>query len=108
VASVNPDDRQATSRETAKLSRGAETIRFENRYACKDGSYRWLEWNARSSVDRSEIYATARDITDRKRLEREILEVLDREKERRGRDLHDGLAARPSSTFSASPSISRS
>jgi signal transduction histidine kinase len=42
-------------------------------------------------VDRGEIYATARDITDRKRFEREILEILDREKERLGRELHDGL-----------------
>ncbi|HEY0554998.1 MAG TPA: ATP-binding protein, partial [Thermoanaerobaculia bacterium] len=50
-----------------------------------------LEWNARSVVDRGEIYATARDITDRKRFEREILEILDREKERLGRELHDGL-----------------
>ncbi|HKH45236.1 MAG TPA: ATP-binding protein [Thermoanaerobaculia bacterium] len=47
--------------------------------------------NARSVVDRGEIYAPARDITDRKRFEREILEILDREKERLGRELHDGL-----------------
>ena len=33
----------------------------------------------------------ARDITDRKRLESEILEVSDREQRRIGHDLHDGL-----------------
>src|SRR4051794_16950295 len=82
VAFVHVDDREVTLRETAKLSQGAGTLRFENRYACKDGSYRWLEWNARFVVDRGEIYATARDITDRKRFAREILEILDREKER--------------------------
>src|SRR5436305_13217376 len=91
VAFVHVDDREATLRETAKLSQGAGTLRFENRYACKDGSYRWLEWNARSVVDRGEIYATARDITDRMRFEREGLAILDREKERLGRELHDGL-----------------
>jgi PAS domain S-box-containing protein len=91
VTFIHVDDREATLRETAKLCQGAGTLRFENRYACKDGSYRWLEWNARSVVDRGEIYATARDITDRKRFEREILEILDREKERLGRELHDGL-----------------
>ena len=32
-----------------------------------------------------------RDITDHKRLEREILEISDREQSRIGRDLHDGL-----------------
>src|SRR5436305_3169324 len=91
VTFIHVDDREATLRETAKLCQGAGTLRFENRYACKDGSYRWLEWNARSVVDRGEIYATARDVTDRKRFEREILEILDREQERLGRELHDGL-----------------
>jgi PAS domain S-box-containing protein len=33
----------------------------------------------------------ARDITERKRLEREILEISDREQRRIGHDLHDGL-----------------
>ena len=37
------------------------------------------------------IYATARDVTRHKQLEREILEIADREKERLGRELHDGL-----------------
>src|SRR5258708_18886590 len=32
-----------------------------------------------------------RDITERKRLEREILEISDRERQRIGQDLHDGL-----------------
>lgn len=47
--------------------------------------------NTRSAVDRGEIYAPARAISDRKRFEREILETVDREKERLGRELHDGL-----------------
>lgn len=34
---------------------------------------------------------SVRDITDRKRLEREILDVVSRERQRIGRDLHDGL-----------------
>jgi signal transduction histidine kinase len=46
---------------------------------------------ARSVVELGEVYATARDIADRKQFEREILEVIDREKERLGRELHDGL-----------------
>ena len=73
------------------LAGGAPTIAFENRYRRKDGPYRWLQWNARSLPDRRLIYATARDVTDRKRLEREILDIGDREKERLGRELHDGL-----------------
>jgi signal transduction histidine kinase len=40
---------------------------------------------------RSLVQATARDVTDQRRLEREIVEISDREKDRLGRDLHDGL-----------------
>jgi PAS domain S-box-containing protein len=38
-----------------------------------------------------EILAVVRDVTDRKRLEREILEVSSREQQRIGQDLHDSL-----------------
>ncbi|HKI00863.1 MAG TPA: PAS domain S-box protein [Thermoanaerobaculia bacterium] len=107
AAFVHVDDREATLRETAKLCQGAGPLRFENRYACKDGSYRWLEWNARFVVDRDEIYATAREITGRKQFERETLEVLDREKERLGRELHDGLCQTLAGISALSSTLSR-
>lgn len=69
---VHPDDHAATVAETAKLAGGGETVHFENRYRCKDGSYRWLAWAARASVPRQLIYATARDITGQKQTQEEI------------------------------------
>src|SRR4029079_19357725 len=48
---VHPYDREATLAEVARLATGAETISFENRYRCKDGSYVWLAWTARPSVE---------------------------------------------------------
>jgi PAS domain S-box-containing protein len=88
---VHADDREATLKEISALGEGAETILFENRYRHRDGSYRWLRWNARPVQEGQRIYATARDVTRQKRLEEEVLEVIDRERERLGRDLHDGL-----------------
>ncbi|MBI3928908.1 MAG: PAS domain S-box protein [Armatimonadetes bacterium] len=65
---VHPDDREATLTEARNLRReGAETIGFENRYRCKDGTYRWLMWSVAS--DGEHLYAAARDVTDRKRME---------------------------------------
>ena len=69
---VHPDDREATAAEGPKLAAGQRTISFQNRYRCKDGSYKWLLWNATPDADQQCIYATARDITGRKKAEARI------------------------------------
>jgi PAS domain S-box-containing protein len=72
---VHPDDQAATLAEAEKLAGGGEVIYFENRYACKDGSYRWLAWGARSATAQKLIYASARDITERKHTSERILQL---------------------------------
>lgn len=66
---VHPDDRQKASDEGVELCNGETVFRFKNRYRCKDGSYRWLEWNAMPSPVHRLIYASARDVTLRVRME---------------------------------------
>jgi PAS domain S-box-containing protein len=61
---VHPDDHAATLAETGTLAEGAATIRFRNRYRCKDGSWRWLSWNAYPEPAEALIFATARDVTE--------------------------------------------
>ncbi|HSY43995.1 MAG TPA: CHASE3 domain-containing protein [Candidatus Acidoferrum sp.] len=63
---IHPDDREATMLEAEKLMKGNELIYFENRYLCKDGSYRWIAWSARAGISQKVIYGTGRDITERK------------------------------------------
>jgi PAS domain S-box-containing protein len=70
MAFVHPDDQESTFDETRKLPYGHVVQAFENRYRCKDGSYRWLTWNAIPLIDQQLIYATARDITEEKRTDR--------------------------------------
>ncbi len=59
------------------------------------GGERLGEWRVGPVSDRSGRVAhwlvILRDITERKRLEKEILEISDRERRRIGQDLHDGL-----------------
>jgi PAS domain S-box-containing protein len=71
---VHPDDVEATAAESAKLAAGGVTVNFENRYRCKDGSYRWLHWKSAALPDRGLIYAAARDVTDERQRARELQE----------------------------------
>ncbi len=81
---IHSDDRPATVVEKDGLEQGKVTFAFENRYLCKDGSYKWLLWNAVSVSEQEAIYAVARDITERKRVE-----TLLRESEERHRKLFE-------------------
>jgi PAS domain S-box-containing protein len=64
---VHPDDREATMAEATKIASGNSTLSFENRYRCKDGSYRWLLWSAVVRPERGLIYCIAADVTEQKR-----------------------------------------
>jgi PAS domain S-box-containing protein len=80
---VHPDDRAATIAEVEKLAEGHLTLDFENRYRCKDGSYRWISWKAFPIVEENLIYAIARDVTERKQAEAERLQLLAQEQQAR-------------------------
>jgi PAS domain S-box-containing protein len=60
---VHPDDIPATIKTINQLNLQQKVIDFTNRYRCKDGSYRFIEW--RSTPHGRLIYAAARDITER-------------------------------------------
>lgn len=66
---IHPADRQLTAEEASRLKNPTVTFAFENRYLCKDGSYKWLSWNAISDPGQNIIYSVARDVTERKRLD---------------------------------------
>jgi PAS domain S-box-containing protein len=84
---VHPDDRETTIAEAQRLAEGLVTIRFENRYRCADGSYKWLLWSAASLPESQLIFAAATDITERKQYEAALqdqnaaLEAVNRELE---------------------------
>jgi PAS domain S-box-containing protein len=69
---VHPEDREATQAEVDKLAEGGATFTFENRFRCKDGSYKWLQWTAAPYLDQQVMYAAARDITEQKNYKEEL------------------------------------
>jgi len=69
---VHPDDLAVTLDEAKKIDEGGQSISFENRFRCADGSYKWLLWNATPNMEQQLIFAVARDITVRKQAERRL------------------------------------
>ncbi len=69
---VHEADREATQWAISQLENQDEVRGFENRYRCRDGSFRWIEW--RSKPMGSMVYAAARDVTDRKQAEEALRE----------------------------------
>lgn len=70
---IHPDDITPTKKAMQHIAKGNHLHTFENRYRCKDGSYKWLLWSSASDAKRELIYASAVDITERKKFENELL-----------------------------------
>lgn len=64
---IHPDDIHSTAEVLTQLQQGQKIAGFANRFRCRDGSYRWLEWRSISSG--SYLYSAARDFTERKQQE---------------------------------------
>jgi PAS domain S-box-containing protein len=70
---LHPDDVASSVDKATSSFSGKEIIAFENRYRHKDGSYRWLSWNAQPYPEEQLIYAVAVDATEKKSLEEQFL-----------------------------------
>ncbi|WP_310489625.1 PAS domain S-box protein, partial [Chamaesiphon sp. VAR_69_metabat_338] len=66
---IHPEERMATLAAAQATIAGCPVTSFENRYRCKDGSYRWFLWSAMPYPEQNVMYAIAHDITHRKQNE---------------------------------------
>jgi PAS domain S-box-containing protein len=68
---------------------------YETHWLTKSGERRLISWSGTVLTDGdgnvTHIIASGIDVTERKRLERAVLEISTREQRRIGQDLHDGL-----------------
>ncbi|HKS89313.1 MAG TPA: ATP-binding protein, partial [Stellaceae bacterium] len=71
----HPDDAAQSIAGRARLAAGVPTVRMENRFRHKDGTWRWLSWTM--TAERGLIYVIGRHVT----AEKEAAEALRRAEE---------------------------
>ena len=60
---LHPDDRSRISEALIRAMEGHVAIAFENRFRCKDDTYKWISWNAYFLPDQNCVFALTYDIT---------------------------------------------
>lgn len=74
-AFIHPEDRQDARAEIEKVETGErDNITFENRFQCKNESYKWLRWRVTKAPQKQFCYVVARDISRQRRLEAKLKE----------------------------------
>ncbi len=76
---IHPDDIEATQKQLELQAQGHSVLSFENRFRCKDGTYRWFSW--KSIPDGYLTYGAARDITEEKAQQERIRHLHAQEQE---------------------------
>lgn len=77
MAFIHPDDHEVTNDVIVNIKDGKNLLLFDNRYLCKDGSYRWFSWVAYPETEEGLIFAVARDVTSQKQAEKQFQEITE-------------------------------
>jgi two-component system CheB/CheR fusion protein len=94
---IPPEDRDGVRQVMEEHDAGKEQVIHENHWITKDGEHRLIRW-ASTALRGDEgqiqnVIGTGIDITERRQLERQVVNVSDEERRRIGQDLHDMLAS---------------
>jgi PAS domain S-box-containing protein len=65
---LHPDDLEKTFQIANKVKNGEVVSEFENRYITKQGDIIWLSWTFNADITEGLFYATAKNITEEKKL----------------------------------------
>jgi PAS domain S-box-containing protein len=92
---VMPEEAERFKIAVEQLREDHSAKEYETPWMARDGARRLIAWSSTilpgENGDPAFIIATGIDITERKRLEKAILEISAEEQRRIGQDLHDGL-----------------
>ncbi|HVW15708.1 MAG TPA: PAS domain S-box protein [Mucilaginibacter sp.] len=83
---VHPDDQHVTEYRRNLIRKGTPLLNFENRYLTKTGEIVWLTWTSMPVNSKKLVFAIAKNVTHRKRLEeyQRLLQLLGHAKDNIG------------------------
>lgn len=73
---IHPEDVSMTNQRRSQLFESQPLLNFENRYITKSGKIIWLYWTAWPNTEKKLVFAIAKEITEKKRLEERKDELL--------------------------------
>lgn len=73
---IHPSDLERTNQMRALVKNGEPLLHFENRYLTKNGNTVWLAWTSMPHFEHDLVYAIAKDVTYRKKIEEERNKLL--------------------------------
>jgi PAS domain S-box-containing protein len=90
-----PEEVEEVKAVFSRVRSGPFPTRHENYWRTRDGQKRLVAWSNSALLDEEGmveyVISVGIDITERRRLEQEILQISELEQRRIGQDLHDGL-----------------
>lgn len=95
---VHPADRTLFFQRLQQAVKSSDPVHFDFRLVGKGNEIRVMQSSAESgfysSDESAHLTGTLLDVTERRKLEEDILKISDWEKKRLGQDLHDGICQR--------------
>lgn len=92
---VHPEDRTRIQQELSRMEEGRPPFELEHQIIRDNATPRYIRMQAEPCFDEQgrllKLVGTIHDITERKQLEQQVLEVSENEQRRIGQDLHDDL-----------------
>lgn len=70
---IHPEDRGRGHETLAGLKRGVADPGLTVRVSCRDGGWKWLQWTAVPVPETGLIYASARDVTQQRKAEEQLM-----------------------------------
>lgn len=73
---VYEPDRERTLMQWDRIKAGERLLNYENRYVTKNGEIKWLSWTSTPIMEEAVVFAVAKDITEKKKMELERENIL--------------------------------